>query len=376
MAGAASKFPVFVLYNTVGCLDPTNLSTCGVLGMHGATTSTPVQTYTFADYQLAGSSPTDIEPFGHEIAEWMADPLGENLAPTWGYIGQFSAGSAIAGCSPLLEVADPLTGGVHTVSIGATTYHVPDLAFASWFYRQSPSPTPGGKYSFFGTLTSPSDATACPAQPVSVAATGGDGQATVSWTQPSGASSSVDQYAVCYTTDISAGPFSCLKTGTFAKQEIDAPSTSTVVTGLSNGTPYAFTVLAGHLLPSGEFDVSTPSFLSNPVTPSATTATPPPAATATPAKPTTITTGVPASLLTSQGPSPHASRQLALTGNDNPLLMMMGSLLVLLGGVASWRWRRERVAVVGSRYDILPPQTWSRRAAAHWWLPGHMTRGD
>lgn len=32
------------------------------------------------------------------------------------------------------------------------TYHVQDLAFFSWFYRQSPSIGLGGVYSLFGTF--------------------------------------------------------------------------------------------------------------------------------------------------------------------------------------------------------------------------------
>jgi len=308
IAGAAGKFPIFVLYNTFGCDDVTALSTCGTEGIHGATTSSPVETYAFADYQLAGSSATDVEPLTHEVAEWMADPLGDNLAPTWGYIGQFSPGPGLVHCSPVLEVADPLTGTVQAISSGATTYHVPDLAFASWFYRQSPSPTPSGKYSFLGTLSSPSDGTVCPSQPGSVTATAGDGQATVSWKQLSGPSSAVDIYGVCYTTDVAAGPSNCPKTGTFAPQQIDAPTTTTVVTGLKNGTPYAFAVYAAHVLPSGALDLSTPSFFSNSVTPTGVTV--PTTATPTTVKPTTITTPAPAALLrASVTPTPTATAQ-------------------------------------------------------------------
>ena len=379
MSGATSEFPVFELYNTVGCADPSNLSTCGILGMHVATTTSPVQTYAFADYQLAqlgALNPLDVEALGHEVAEWMADPLGDNLAPTWGYIGQFSA-AGLPGCSPLLEVADPLTGNDHTVSIGAATYHVPDLAFASWFFRQSPSPTPGGHYSLFGGLTSPSDATVCPAQPVSVTATAGDGQATVSWQQPSGPGSSVQQFAVCYTTQLESSPFDCAQTGTFVSQEIDAPTTTTVVAGLTDGTPYAITVLAGHQLASGQFDLSTPSFYSNVVTPMATTATTSPPVTTAPAQPNTITTAVPTARLTSAAATPSSSAtQLAFTGKADTTLIVMAALLMLLGGIVSWKWRRQRVLFVVGRDDILPARTWRQRAAANWWLPGDITSGD
>jgi hypothetical protein len=55
-------------------------------------------------------------------------------------------------CQRLLEVGDPLVGFSYEVEIGNTVYHPQDIAFLSWFARQSPSEGIHGRYTYRGTL--------------------------------------------------------------------------------------------------------------------------------------------------------------------------------------------------------------------------------
>jgi hypothetical protein len=53
-----------------------------------------------------------------------------------------------------LEVGDPLTGAVAAIALGnGFTNHLQDLAFLSWFDRQSPSIGFDGSYSLLSTFT-------------------------------------------------------------------------------------------------------------------------------------------------------------------------------------------------------------------------------
>ena len=125
---------------------------CCVLGYHGGYGS-PMQTYGTAAYNDPGifSVPIeDIHATTHEVGEWMNDPSGGNPTPAWGHIGQ------VSGCQNNLEVGDPLTGTVFAnLKLNGMTYHPQELAFFSWFYRQTPSMGTGGLYSNAGTFTAP-----------------------------------------------------------------------------------------------------------------------------------------------------------------------------------------------------------------------------
>jgi hypothetical protein len=138
----AGTFPIFLIHNVVmGDPGTSVYSDCCIVGYHSATGS-PVQTFAVADYDTTHlfSGDPDIAPLSHEVAEWMDDPLGTNLTPSWGNTGQ------VVGCQNNLEVGDPLTGSLYHQNgqFGVTmpsgnTYYPQQLAFYSWFYRQSPS---------------------------------------------------------------------------------------------------------------------------------------------------------------------------------------------------------------------------------------------
>lgn len=151
----ASMFPMFMLYNsaiTIG--NPAQGGNCCVLGYHGALNS-PGQTYGVSSYEgrqltLFGGI-SDISILTHEFAEFLDDPFGGNATPYWGGIGQ------LAGCSPQLEVADPLTGRLNPpITVNGYNYHTQEIAYFDWFFGTSVSLG----YSTNGTFTGHSKA--CP----------------------------------------------------------------------------------------------------------------------------------------------------------------------------------------------------------------------
>jgi hypothetical protein len=132
------------------------------IGYHGAAGS-PVQTFAISEYDTTAGfwyqpGIRDISVSAHEWGEWLDDPLGTNVAPAWGNIGQQS------GCQTNWEVGDPLTGTdfpAITMANGVT-YNPQELAFVSWFYagKTDPSIGAGGMFSANGTFSGP--AKGCP----------------------------------------------------------------------------------------------------------------------------------------------------------------------------------------------------------------------
>jgi hypothetical protein len=147
----ASTFPIFLLHNFVEYVGTT--SNCCVLGFHNAYTpsaTSGVQTYAISQYNNSGVFPVafnDVATLTHEVAEWMDDPYVNNATRPWGHIGQ------VSGCQSNLENGDPLSGTSFTDTVGGFTYHLQELAFFSWFYRQSPSIGVNGWFSNQGTFT-------------------------------------------------------------------------------------------------------------------------------------------------------------------------------------------------------------------------------
>jgi hypothetical protein len=150
-----NSLPVFLLYNVV--LYDGSESNCCILGYHSAFNDPSYggafHTYSSVEFDTNRSftGVSDTSAMSHEIAEWMDDPAGNNPTPSWGNIGQ------VVGCQANLEVGDPLSGTLTQIYMPADryTYHVQDLAFTPWFYRQG-STSVNGWYSLMGTFLSPS----------------------------------------------------------------------------------------------------------------------------------------------------------------------------------------------------------------------------
>ena len=158
-----TKLVLFLTSDVVGSSasppTPPGTSTCCNWGYHTAT-GNPPQFYIFADYKSAavpsGAKDTNITIVSHEIAEFMNDPLGNNGTPAWGGIG------SIHGCSSVLEVGDPLTAVPAPITMNGLTYNPQELAYFSWFFNSSTTPSlgAGGIFSSNGSLQGPSKA--CP----------------------------------------------------------------------------------------------------------------------------------------------------------------------------------------------------------------------
>jgi hypothetical protein len=145
-----TTFPIFLLKNVVMTNGtPSFPNNCCILGYHG---SSGLQTYSPADYETSGifgGGVSTLTAMSHEIGEWMDDPIGNNPTPAWGKIGQQS------GCQSNLEVGDPLSGTEFPALLASNgfTYHLQELAFFSWFYRQVPSLGVNDWYSDNGTFS-------------------------------------------------------------------------------------------------------------------------------------------------------------------------------------------------------------------------------
>ena len=154
-----TKFALFLTENVIASLaDPVTTTgpQCCAAGYHNAIGS-PVQTYAWANYDATGTGAPDVAAASHEIAEWMNDPLGTNLTPAWGNIGQ------VSGCPNTLEVGDPLTGTyMPAIRMNGRNYYAQEMAFFDWFFNADsiPSSGAGGKFSGNGFFTGPSKA--CP----------------------------------------------------------------------------------------------------------------------------------------------------------------------------------------------------------------------
>ena len=146
----STSLPLFINYDVFE-----TSGGCCILGYHSSTAGS--QTYAIATYNDPGlfSVPIeDIHALSHELGEWLDDPFGNNIVPTWGHIGQQS------GCQTNLEVGDPVTGTAFTATLNGFTYHPEDLVFFSWFARQTPSIAVNGWYTFLNTF--PAQSAPCP----------------------------------------------------------------------------------------------------------------------------------------------------------------------------------------------------------------------
>ena len=145
-----TTIPFFLFYNVLMC----DAAGCGIVRFHDSfrnpNYNNALQTYAVAEYDTTTlvASSADVSNISHEINELQDDPIGTNATPPWGHVGQ------VSGCQASLEVGDPLSMTTFPIPMSnGSTYHVQDLAFLSWLYRQSPSIGLDGLYSLHGSFT-------------------------------------------------------------------------------------------------------------------------------------------------------------------------------------------------------------------------------
>ena len=118
---------------------------------------TMIQTGYFSVNSRVRPAAANTAVLGHELAEWLNDPSGDNFVPAW----QDPAFPHICD-NPLKEVGDPLelTSPGFQMMSGGTSYTFPDVAFAPWFSRTEHSLSANGWFSFLNNFSSFSEA--CP----------------------------------------------------------------------------------------------------------------------------------------------------------------------------------------------------------------------
>jgi hypothetical protein len=141
-----TNVPIFIFDSVVEYLNGQSTNCCAV-GEHGSYTngSGLLQSYIISDFDTSGEWEPDVSILSHEVADWMNDPANSNTAPAWGQSGS---------CSTAYEVAEPLEGYIWQIQgQDNVSYNLEEIAFFSWFYRQSPSIGAGQLYSDLGRYT-------------------------------------------------------------------------------------------------------------------------------------------------------------------------------------------------------------------------------
>jgi len=155
----ADQLPIFLTDNVF--LGTNGLiQNCCILGFH-ASQAGPIataKTWIYAAYTEAGTFRNnvilDVQPFSHEVAEWLNDPfvgafpVGINLIPPAVLPGQGGA------CIVNFETGDPLEAPpiVFTQVTNSTTYHLQDEVFLPWYLHTVPSFSVNGWYTFLNTF--------------------------------------------------------------------------------------------------------------------------------------------------------------------------------------------------------------------------------
>jgi hypothetical protein len=177
------KTVLIFLFANVVLFDST--AGCCILSYHSAFPSAltgaesgQMQSYIVANFDatngsikgtpFSGAFPTspDIAGLANAVAGWMDNPTTlNNTMPVPNWPGTING---TTGCQNVLEVSFPdgLTGTaapqLNAITIHGRVYHVNDLAFKSWFYRDTGIDNTGfgGAYSLFGSFSTP--AATCP----------------------------------------------------------------------------------------------------------------------------------------------------------------------------------------------------------------------
>jgi hypothetical protein len=166
-----TTLPIFLLANVVMYDSTLPGPPCCILGYHNAYLSTTtgatagkLQTYVVVNYDSTagmlnpGAFPgaPDIAALSTVLPGWIDNPTTLNVTPGWS--GTIN-GVTSPPCQTALEVGFPSGLTLQPITMPSkVVYHVQDLAFKSWFYRDGvlPNTTPNSSfntlYSLFGSL--------------------------------------------------------------------------------------------------------------------------------------------------------------------------------------------------------------------------------
>ena len=227
-------------------------TSCTVTGLTNGT----AYTFTVTATNGAGTSAPSLPSASATPAAVPGAPTGvtatsnQNSVSTVSWTAPISnGGSAITG-----YVVSALIGGTIQVSQTFNTTSTSGLIVGlvngtSYVFQVSAINVLGTGLA--STLSAPATPGATPDAPISVLATSNQNQqSTISWTAPFDGGSPISRYTVTS----SPGTFQCTTTG----------ATSCIVTGLTNGTPYTFTVTATNSIGPGS--ASAPSNAATPST--------------------------------------------------------------------------------------------------------------
>jgi len=183
-------------------------------------------------------------------------------------ITSFTVSALVNGAPP----NPPITTTVPGTATSATVTGLTNGTGYAFIVSAANAAGSGGNSAPSSTVTPGAPGATAPGAPTAVTATGGNAQATVSWTAPaSNGGSAITSYTV---TSSPAGGTATVR----APAGGTAPTTATV-TGLTNGTTYTFTVTATNA--AGTSPASAPSNGVTPAAPAATAPGAPTGATAT-----------------------------------------------------------------------------------------------
>jgi hypothetical protein len=242
-----------------GSCTTTGATSCTVTGL---TDGTPYSFTVTATNESATSAPSSPAATATPTAGLPGPPTGVTGTPGNSQV-------LVSWTAPASDGGQPITGYTVTGSpsgscttTGATSCTVSQLTNGTQYTFTVTATTTNGTGNP-SSASSPVTPAGPPGMPINVTGLSGNGQVTVSWTAP--ASNGGDPITAYTVTGSPAG--SCMTTG----------ATSCTVSGLTNGTPYTFTVVATTAAGSGG-----PSAASATVTPMAMAPGAPTGVTATP----------------------------------------------------------------------------------------------